>query len=160
MLGPFTKTNDLEALQMVLSKLSYRVGDLPLLCTGNLTLCEGMGRKKKELTRSFETNFFFFLNSLSPGRKEYSENFILQSHKSETLSLSVLCLLSNLSCALEPLDQNSVTGLFIHDQSLLKFLLSLWGFVPPHNALFFFKFYYSFRRVPHSNSSSSPFISL
>lgn len=62
MLGPFTKTNDLEALQMVLSKLSYRVGDLPLLCTGNLTLCEGKEKekKKKELTRSFETNFFFF----------------------------------------------------------------------------------------------------
>lgn len=88
MLGPFTKTNDLEALQMVLSKLSYRVGDLPLLCTGNVTLCEGKGEKKKNLLEVLKLTFFFF--SLSPGRKEYSENFIFQSHKSETLSLCVI----------------------------------------------------------------------
>lgn len=94
MLGPFTKTNDLEALQMVLSKLSYRVGDLPLLCTGNLTLCEGKEKKKKNLLEVLKLTFFFF-NSLSPGRKEYSENFVLQSHKSEILSLcNASCLIS------------------------------------------------------------------
>lgn len=137
MLGPFTKTNDLEALQMVLSKLSYRVGDLPLLCTGKLTLCEGK-KKKKNLLEVLKLTFFFF-NSPSLSRKQYSENFVLQ-HKRETLSLCYV------SCLISLVLWNPQTRLFIQDQFLLMVLLSLWGSMPPHNALFFFKFYLFFQK--------------
>lgn len=153
MLGPFTKTNDLEALQMVLSKLSYRVGDLPLLCTGKLILCEG--KKKKNLLEVLKLTFFFF-NSPSLGRKQYSENFVLQ-HKSETLSLCYI------SCLISLVLWNPWTRT-VWQGSSFKINPCWRSYFPfgvpclPTMLCSSLNSTYSFRRVPHSNSSSSSFI--
>lgn len=84
-LRPFTKTNYPVALQMVLSKSAYRVGNLLLLCTGNSTPYGGEG--KENFLKVFKIGTF----SPEVGQKVLSsDGFIPPSWENEPRFLGSL----------------------------------------------------------------------